>query len=176
MTPKEYAANLLAEVKLAEKRLEKAKERFDPLAERIKAALRAGDRPAAEKMALAYEQAKDEVARAEGDVAAAKEAFEAGKKRAAQAEQSARTLKNAQALGGALGAINAAMDTANAAEDMLKKLEEDAALADAKLDLLLQDAEEKLPPELRGPSGPSSKGAPPPPPLNTAEDILKEFE
>lgn len=175
MTPKEYAANLLAEVKLAEKRLERARERFDPLAERIKTALRAGDRPAAEKMALAYEQAKDEVARAEKDVATAKEAFEAGKKRAAQAEQSARTLKNAQALGGALGAMNAAMDTASAAEDMLKKLEEDAAMADARLEVLLQDAEDKLPPELRGPSGPS-KSAPPPPPIHTAEDILKEFE
>lgn len=175
MTPKEYAANLLAEVKLAEKRLEKAKERFDPLAERIKAALRAGDRPAAEKMALAYEQAKDEVARAEKDVATAKEAFEAGKKRAAQAEVNARTLKNAQVLGGALGALNDAMNTASAAEDMLKKLEEDAAMADARLEVLLQDAEDKLPPELRGPSGPA-KAAPPPPPLNTAEDILKEFE
>lgn len=174
MTPKEFAANLLAEVKLAEKRLEKAKERCDPLAERIKTALRAGDRPAALKLAEAYEQAKDEVARAEKDVADAKEAFEAGKKRAAQMEQSARALKNAQALGTALGAVNAAMDAASAAEDMLKKLEEDAALADAKLDLLLQDAEDKLPPELRGASGPT--GAPPPPPLNTAEDILKEFE
>lgn len=163
MTPKEYAANLLAEVKLAEKRLEKARERCEPLADRIRAALRAGDRPAAERLALEYERAKDEVARAEKEVAAAKEAFEEGKRRAARAEESARALKNAQALGSALGAMNAAMDTVSAAEDMLKRLEEEAAVAEAKLDILLEEARDRLPPD-------------DPPSPRAAEDILKEFE
>lgn len=174
MTPKEFAASLLAEVKLAERRLEKARERFEPQAERIKLALRAGDRAAAEKLALVYEQAKDEVARAERDVAQARETFQAGKRRAAQAEHDAKRLRGAQALGGALGAMHAAMDTASAAEDMLRKLEEDAALAEAKVDVLLQDAEDRLPPELRDPDGPTTSA--PPPPLRTAEDILQEFE
>lgn len=175
MNPKEFVANLLAEVKLAEKRLAKAQERQAPLAERIKAALRAGDRAAAEKLAVAYEQAKDDVARAEQEVAAAKEAFEAGKKRGAQAERDLRTLRTAQALGGALGAVNAAMDTAKAADDMLSKLSEDTAMAEARLHVLLDDAESKLPPELRAAPG-GAPAAPAPPPVSTAEDILKEFE
>lgn len=174
MNPKEFVANLLAEVKLAEKRLAKAQERLAPLAERIKSALRAGDRATAEKLAVGFEQAKDDVARAEQDVATARETFEAGKKRGAQAERDLRTLKTAQALGGALGAVNAAMDTARAADDMLSKLSEDTAMAEARLEVLLDDAESRLPPELR--SAPGTPTAPPPPPVSTAEDILKEFE
>jgi hypothetical protein len=164
MTPRELVANLLAEVKLAEKRLAKAQEALAPVADRIRAALRAGDRPAAETLARAYEERKEDVARAEQAVAQAKEEFEAGKKRAAGAEQAARTLKHAQALGAALGGVNQAMQTAKAADDMLERLEQDTALSDARLEVLLQEAEGKLPPE-----------APAPPP-STAEDILKEFE
>ncbi|MCO5165827.1 MAG: hypothetical protein M9894_05605 [Planctomycetes bacterium] len=160
MTPKEFAANLLAEVKLAEKRLEKAREKLEPQAERIKAALRAGDRAAAEKLALSYEQAKDDVARAEADVARAKEEFEQGKRKAADAERNARTLRSAQALGGALGAFNEAMGTVDAAEDMLRRLEEEAAIAEARVDLALDAAGEP----------------PPPPPPPRPEDLLKEFE
>lgn len=178
MNPKEFVANLLAEVKLAEKRLAKAQERLAPLAERIKTALRAGDRAAAEKLAVSYEQAKDDVTRAEQDVATAKATFEDGKKRGAQAERDQKTLRTAQALGGALGAVNKSMDTAKAADDMLAKLSEDTAMAEARLHVLLDDAESKLPPELRTPSGvPGGKpAAPAPPPVSTAEDILKEFE
>lgn len=175
MTPNEAVANLLAEVKLAEKKLAKAQEKLAPLTDRIKAALRAGDRPAAEKLALAYEQAKDEVAAAEAAVAQAKEAFEAGKKQSAQTKANIKTIQQAQALSKPLGAFHSAMDTTKDAEDMAKKLEEDAALAEAKLDLLLDEAEAKLPPELRGPGG-AKPAAPPPPPRSTAEDILKEFE
>lgn len=175
MTPNEFKANLLAEVKLAEKKLAKAQEKLAPIADRIKAALRAGDRPAAEKLALAYEQAKDEVTSAESAVAHAKEGFEAGKKQAGQMQANVKTLKNAQVLGGALGAINKSMELAKDTDEMMRKLEEDAAMAEAKLDLLLDEADSKLPPELRGPGAPS-KAAPPPPPINTAEDILKEFE
>jgi hypothetical protein len=175
MTPNELKANLLAEVKLAEKKLAKAQEKLAPVADRIKAALRAGDRPAAEKLAMAYEQAKDEVAAAESAVAQAKTAFETGKKQASQVQASVKTIKNAQVLGGALGAINKSMDIAKDADDMMRKLEEDAAMAEAKLDVLLDEAESKLPPELRGAGPPKAKPAPPPP-INTAEDILKEFE
>jgi phage shock protein A len=175
VNPKEFVANLLAEVKLAEKRLAKAQERLAPLADRIKAALRAGDRATAEKLAVTFEQAKDDVTRAEQDVATAKTTFEEGKKRGAQAERDQKTLRTAQALGGALGAVNKAMDTAKAADDMLAKLSEDTAMAEARLHVLLDDAESKLPPELR--SAPGGKpAAPPPPPVSTAEDILKEFE
>ncbi|MBX3465584.1 MAG: hypothetical protein KF878_01630 [Planctomycetes bacterium] len=160
MTPKEFVANLLAEVKLAEKRLEKARERLAPQAERIKAALRAGDRAAAEKLALAYEQAKDDAARAEADVARAKEELDEGKRKASDAERNARTLRTAQALGGALGAFGEAMGTVDAAEDMLRRLEEEAALSEARADLALEAAGEP----------------PPPPPPPRPEDLLKEFE
>ena len=175
MTPNEALANLLAEVKLAEKRLAKAQEKLAPVADRIKAALRAGDRPAAEKLAMSYEQAKDEVTAAEDAVAQAKAAFEAGKKQSSATQANIKTIRNAQALGNALGAINKSMDLTKDADDMARKLEEDAAMAEAKLDVLLDEAESKLPPELRGPSGPKP-AAPPPPPPSTAEDILKEFE
>jgi phage shock protein A len=173
VTPNEHVANLLAEVKLAEKKLARAQEKLAPVADRIKAALRAGDRPAAEKLALHYEQAKDEVGAAESAVAQAKEAYEAGKKQAGQTKATIKAIQQAQALGTPLGAMNAAFDKAKDADDMAKKLEEEAALAEAKLDLLLDEAEAKLPPELRGTGAPKP---PPPPPPNTAEDILKEFE
>jgi hypothetical protein len=175
MNPMEHVAALLAEVKLAEKRLAKAQEKLEPTANRIRAALRAGDRATAEKLAGGYEQQKEEVTLAEQAVAQAKEAYETGKRGAKTALVSQKTLKTTTALGGALGAMHKAMDTASAAQDALQKLEEETAMSEARLDVLMKDAEDRLPPELKAPPG-GAPAAPPPPPINTAEDILKEFE
>lgn len=160
-TPKQALAELLAEVKLAEKKHAAAQERLEPLKANIKRALTAGDRPAAEKLALAYEQQKDEVARAEQQVAAARAAFESGKKTIAGVEANLKTAKQANALADPLKKMLGSMDVAAGADDMLRKLAEDAAVSEAKLEMLIEDADQK--------------GAPPPVP-SSPEDLLKEFE
>jgi hypothetical protein len=160
MTPNEAVANLLAEVKLAEKRLEKAQERLAPLPDRIKAALRAVDRPAAERLALAYEQAKADVASAEQDVARAKAAFATGKQRGADLSRAMKTAQQTNAINSSLAAFDKANQTASSADDLLKKLEEETAMAEARLDIALGD----LP------------AVDEPPPRRSPEDLLKELE
>lgn len=172
--PKMYVVQLLTEVKLAEKKVAKARERLEPLAGRIKQALTAGDRPTAEKLALSYEQAKDEVARAEKELEAAKSAHEQGKKAAAGASANLRSARTNAALADALGKVNSSLDTAKAGEDALRALEEASAMSDARLDLALEEADRLAGPDVAG-SGPK-RAAPPPPPPSGAEDILKEFE
>jgi chromosome segregation ATPase len=160
MTPNEAVANLLAEVKLAERRLEKAQERLAPLPDRIKAALRAQDRAAAERLALAFEEAKADVARAEQDVAAAKASFTAGKQRGADLTRAVKAAQANQALLGPLEAMAKANKTASAGDEMLKRLEEEAAMSEARLEVALGDA-----PPLDEP-----------PPPRSPEDILRELE
>ncbi len=174
--PKMYVVQLLTEVKLSEKKLAKAKEKLEPLAGRIKQALTAGDRPTAEKLALSYEQAKDEVARAEKELEAAKSAHEQGKKAAAGASANLRSARTNSALADALGKVNASLDTGKAGEDALRALEEESAMSDARLDMALEEADRLGGPDVAGHPGPK-RPAPPPPPLPSgAEDILKEFE
>lgn len=172
--PKMHVVELLTEVKLSEKKVAKAKERLEPIAGRIKQALTAGDRPAAEKLALAYEQAKDEVARAEQQLAEAKAAHEAGKKAAAGASANLKAARTNSALAQALGNVNASFDTAKAGEEALRAIEEEAAIADARLDLALEEADRRGGPSIA--EGPKRPTPPPPPPPSAAEDILKEFE
>lgn len=160
MNPNEAVANLLAEVKLAERRLEKAQERLAPLPDRIKAALRAQDRPAAERLARAYEDAKAEVGKHEAEVRQAKDAYTSGKQRMGDLTRAAKAAQGTNALLGSLQAFERANATVNAAEEMLKKLEEEAAMADARLEVALGDL--PVPDE--------------PPPPRSPEDILKELE
>jgi hypothetical protein len=170
--PKMYVVELLTEVKLAEKRVAKVREKLEPLAGRIKQALTAGDRPTAEKLALSYEQAKDELARAERELEAAKAAHEQGKKAAAGASANLRSARTNAALADALGKVNGSLDTAKAGEDALRALEEESAISDARLDMALEEADRLGGPDL----GPKRPAAAPPPLPSTAEDILKEFE
>lgn len=170
--PKMYVVQLLTEVKLAEKKVAKAREKLEPMASRIKQALTAGDRPTAERLALSYEQAKDEVARAEKELEAAKSAHEEGKKAAAGASANLRSARTNAALADALGKVNASFDTAKAGEEALRALEEESALSDARLDLAMEEADRLAGPDL----GPKRPTPPPPPMPSGAEDILKEFE
>lgn len=167
MHPNEMRANLLAEVKLAERRLAGAQEKLGPVDDAIRAALRAGDRPAAERLAERRVELQREVERREADVRAAQDALDDGKRRLDGLERDLRTLRTAQALGGALEAFADAERTAGAADDMLRRLEEGAALDEARAELALG--------ELEGAGG-AAAPAPPPPPVSAAEDLLRELE
>lgn len=166
-------ADLLAEVKLAEKKLEKSQGQLPAIEARIKQALVAGKRELAKKYALEYEERKLEVKRCEQGVALAKQEYERGKARALEGP-SAKSLQRMAQTAQAMNAMADSLGVLSSDDDMLRKLDEKSAVAEARLDLAIDDAAAKHP-ELHDASGPSSL-EPPPPPLNTAEDILKEFE
>lgn len=162
---KQILAKLLGEVKFAEKKLEKEQQKLPALESRIKQALVAGNRDLAKKYALEFEEQKLAVQRAEQAVKIAKQQYEAGKGRATEVAGAERLSKLAQSM----NKMADSLDVLNRDDDMLEKIEESVAYAEARLDVALDAAraehpEIDLPPE------------PPPPPANTAEDILKEFE
>lgn len=166
-------ADLLAEVKLAEKKLGKVKAKLPVGESRIKQALVAGKRELAKKYALEFEEIKLQVKRAEQHLAICKKQYEAGKVKAQEAPTQ-KALGRMVQMSDAMNKMADSLDVANDAEDMVRKLEEDAAVADARLDIAVDSARMNNP-EIDMPP-PTSATPEPLPPLNTAEDILKEFE
>lgn len=138
----EYLARILGEAKLLEKKLEKEAERRKALEDRIRVALKAGDRPAAEKMALELERAKDGCARLEREIKSTRDQYEQAKQRVKQVGHDVRAAKTLGATAQALEGLNKAMGLAKDTEEMVRKLEEDAAVAEARLDIAGQNAEE----------------------------------
>jgi superfamily II RNA helicase len=166
-------AGLLAEVKLGEKKLEKVKAKLPMGEARIKQALIAGKRELAKKYALAYEETKLEVTRAEQHLAICKKQYEQGKAKSA-AMPSAASLRRTRDMSKAMNSMADSLNMATNDDDMLRKLEEGSAIAEARLDLAVDAAMENHP-EIDMPVGPSTS-LPASPPISTAEDILKEFE
>ena len=163
-------ADLLAEVKLAEKKLEKTKSTLPVAEARIKQALIAGNRELAKKYALSYEERKLEVKRAEQHLTICKKQFAQGKIQA-QSATSAKSLRRTTELTKAMNIMTDALNMATDDDEMLQKLETDAAVAEARLDLATEAALEKQPEiDIAPPTGAA------PPPTISAEDILKEFE
>lgn len=164
----EHLAQILGEAKLLEKKLDKETERRKVLEDRIRAALRAGDRPTAEKMALELERCRDEQARLERDIKTIREQYEQAKQRVKQVGQDVRSARSMAATAQALEGINKSMGVAKDTEDMLRKLEEEAAMAEARLDIAGQNAEEQA----------RRSGAADEQVMKqlTAEDILRELE
>jgi hypothetical protein len=163
-------ANLLAEVKLAEKQVEKAKAKLAPVEARIKQALIAGNRELAKKYALDLEEKKLELKRREQAVVLAKRNYAQGQEQASQ-QVSASTMRRMASTADAMSKMADSLGVLSSDDDMLRKLEEDAAVADARLDIALDEARANNP-EIDLPApGPAA-----PPPISTAEDILKEFE
>ena len=154
---KERLASLLAEVKLAERKVEKLQQQLTPQEEAIKSALRAGNRERAKELALRFEELKDEVSRAEAQVVRAKQAHALAKK---QGQELGRALERKE-LSDALGAVADTLLAVNKDDDMLARLERENALQQARAEIALSDAGVELPEE-----------APP----SSPEDILKEFE
>lgn len=154
---KERLASLLAEVKLTERKVEKLQQQLTPQEEAIKSALRAGNRERAKELALRFEELKDEVSRAEAQVARAKQAHALAKK---QGQELGRALERKE-LSDALGAVADTLLAVNKDDDMLARLERENALQQARAEIALSDAGVELPEE-----------APP----SSPEDILKEFE
>lgn len=173
MDPRKQAlAQLLAEVKLSEKKVQKAKAKLPPLEARIKQALVAGKRELAKRYALEFEEQKLAVRRCEQQLALAKRQYEEGQRKALE-QPSAKQLRSMQHMAKAMEGLADSLGVLDADQDMLRRLEEDAAHAEARLDIALEDATAKNP-ELALPADPGPEEAAPP--LSTAEDILKEFE
>lgn len=165
----QHLAQLLGEVKLAEKRLQKAQDRVAPAEARIKAALRAGDRASAERYALDHQEVKLELERARKELELARAAHARGQEQARGLTSTRGLQEIARAQEGLVGALGALTDQ----DELVRKLDEEAAVADARLDVALDDADRLHPGALAGPAaGPT----PPLPPLSTAEDILRELE
>ncbi|MCA8924316.1 MAG: hypothetical protein KDD82_21075 [Planctomycetes bacterium] len=161
-TPDAMLANLLAEVKLADKKLAQLAERRGDTENSIRAALRASDRPAAEKLALALERIKDEQRRLENQRAQAQRAYEQGKVKIRDLKSN---LKSAQAAKHTLDALNAvigAHGTLSAADDILAQIEQEVATNEARLEIAAEEAESLIEPEID--------------PKLLAESVLLEFE
>lgn len=157
----EQLVQLLGEVKFAEKQLEKLRERLPASEALIKKALLAGERERAKECALKYEELKAKVREGEQKVALAKRNYELGKQRSGELASAEAMAK----LTAPLGAMADSMNVLGAADDMLRKLEEDAALNEARLDMALEEQDA------------SPEPLPPPDlPGQSAEDILREFE
>lgn len=119
----------------------------------IRDALRAGKRDVAKEHALRFEELKRQIEAAKQRVAAAKQAYEAGKRKTSELESAQQQAK----LTAPLAAMADQAGVLTAADDMLRKLEQEAALDEARIKLAMGE----LPPEL---------------PSSSPEDILKEFE
>ncbi|MEZ6183420.1 MAG: hypothetical protein R3F62_00230 [Planctomycetota bacterium] len=161
-TPDAMLADLLAEVKLAQKKLDQLGERRGSTENSIRAALRAGDRAAAEKLALSLERLKDEQRRTEQQRAQAQQAYEQGKVKLKDLKQN---LKSAQASKRTADALNAVLDghqTLSAADDILRQIEQEVAISDARLEVAGQEAERVAGPQID--------------PKLLAESVLAEFE
>ncbi|MGE0708899.1 MAG: hypothetical protein AB7N76_22645 [Planctomycetota bacterium] len=158
---KERQAALLGEVKFAERQLEKVQAKLPPLEQRIKDALRAGKREAAQELAVVYEQLKDEAKQAEAKVARAKQALEQGKRQSAELKQA---LKGKE-LSDAMGAIADTVLSVGKDDDILERLERENALSEARMDVALGASEGGVDPQTEAELRRLS-----------AEDILKEFE
>lgn len=137
----EYLAQLLGEAKLLEKKLEKAQEQRRVMEDRIRTALKAGDRPGAEKLALELEHVKDEEARLQKGIATARAQYEEAKGKVKQVTQSAKTAQSLAQTAKALDGLNKAMGLTKDTEDMVRKLEEEAAISEAKLEIAGEEAE-----------------------------------
>jgi phage shock protein A len=164
MNPKEYAARMLAEVKLQERKLAKLEEVQGQRENAIRAALRASDRERAEKLAVEYERGKQEVAQKQTFLADARTQFEQAKRRSKDMARGMKSAKTLDATVKAMEGINKSMDTLSGAEDMLRQIEEQVAFSEAKLEIATDEAAQKadrvidLAPEI------------------AANDILAEFE
>lgn len=135
-----------AQVKLAEKDLKKAQDKEAAIANRIRDALRSGNRPDAEKWAHALNEARQ-------DLEFSKKKLEQCKALHAQAvaadNKVLKNMKHIKSLEPMIKAQNAMADAVNllngeaaigGAQDMIRKIEEDAALTEAKMDIALEDA------------------------------------
>lgn len=157
----EQLVQLLGEVKFAEKQLEKLRERLPASEARIKQALLAGNRELAKERALEYEELKLKVREGEQKVALARRDYELGKQRSGE-------LASAEAMAKLTAPLGTLADTASVlggADDVLRKLEQEAALNEARLDMALE-----------GQDAPLAAAELLPPPEQSAEDILREFE
>lgn len=161
-TPDAMLANLLAEVKLADKKLEQIAEKRTATENSIRAALRSGDRPAAEKLALHLERIKDEQKRYENQRAQAKQAYETGKVKIRDLKVNMKAARSAKATADALGGVLDAHATLKGADDVLRQIEQDVAMTEARLEIAADEADAVIEPQLD--------------PKLVAESILAEFE
>ncbi len=140
MNPNEVLAQILTEVKLAERQLSKLEAQRAPMEESIKSALRASDRSRAEKLALKYEELKVQIQRIEKNIKDGRAQYEGakGKSKKIQSDvKSARTLnETTKALSGMAGS----MEMLKEQDRMVQKLEEQAAISEARLEVAMDDA------------------------------------
>ncbi len=160
---KEHLANILAEAKYLEKQVDKLRVKLEPLETTIKRALKSGNRELAMKYALQLEELKDEIKKGEAKVALARRQYESGKVKAKEFESTLSDAKTMGKLAENMQKIAGSMDVLTRDDDALRKVEEEIALTEARLEIAMEGADSlPLEPEL--------------PPANSAEDILKEFE
>lgn len=140
------SVEMRAQVKLAEKDLKKAQDKEAAIANRIRDALRSGNRPEAEKWAHSLNEARQELDFSKQKLAHLKNLH--AQATAADAKM-AKDIKRVKSLEPIIKAQNAMADAVNllngeaaigGAQDMIRKIEEDAALTEAKMDIALDDA------------------------------------
>jgi phage shock protein A len=174
MNKNQQKVYLRTQVKIAEKKLKSSQEKEQLISNKIRVALRAGERAAAEKLAPLLNEAREDLDFAKKQLGMAKN-FEA--KAVQQVDAIDRKIKQVEALKplikakeGLANSLNKLSgDTAAAGtDDMIRKIEEQAALNEARLDIAMEDAAVKNP----GQSAEVEKMME----QSAAEDILRQME
>jgi phage shock protein A len=140
MNPNEVLAQILTEVKLAERQLAKLQAQSAPMEESIKSALRAGDRPNAEKLALKYEQLKAQIGRIEKNVKDGRAQYDAARVKSKQIQSDVKSARGLNETTKALAGMAGSMEMLKEQDRMVQKLEEEAAMSEARLEVAMDDA------------------------------------
>ncbi|MDF1666829.1 MAG: hypothetical protein P1V97_34080 [Planctomycetota bacterium] len=137
---------LRTQVKLAQKKAKTAQDRETLISNKIRIALKAGDRPAAEKLALALNEAREDLAFANQQLKTCQNMeakmgsqLDQVDRKVAQAKAMQPLIKAQDGLASSLNKLSGGADVGGA-DDMIRKLEEQAALSEAKMEIAMDDA------------------------------------
>lgn len=149
MNMNEHRAELRAQVKIAEKKVRAAKERETLIANKIRVALKAGMRSEAEKFAMKLNEARDDLAFAEQQLKVAQGMESKGRAQVDKIDKDLKRVKAMEALSKAQEGLAdivskvTGQDKNMRTDDMIRKIEEQNALQEARMDIAMEDAKYK---------------------------------
>lgn len=162
---------LRTQVKMAEKELERATQAEANLANKVRAALTAGDRALAEKMARELNMARDALTFARKRMTIAQELERKGRAELGVLDQELERARRLEGLNKAQAGLVASLEKVQArgADDMVQKLEEEAALKEARLELAMEERSGGVDPNVLAEFEKRKEDA-------SAKDILRQLE
>ena len=163
MTPDDALLHALTEIKHLERRWAKTSFERGQLEDQIKAALRGGDRDRALQRSLQLEDLKAKQHTLEHALQHAKRHHASLRAKVQDLSAAQRRAALQGELARAFDQLTTSLETLSAADDVLADLDQQQALAQARLDVAADGAHPHTP-------------DPTPPPPSTAEDLLAEIE